>query len=323
MFVAAVCIIAVTACGSGNAGTAGSTGSMQAGHATAGEASATTSETSAAEESGTATSDTESTSAGNIAGADEMTDVIEVVEEGMVPVVAEELADGEYDIEMKSSSSMFKADHVKLRVEDGTMQAVLYMTSKSYRYMFAGTAQEAAAAQEADFILPEDADGDMTTFTLPVAALDTGIDAAAFSKKKEKWYDRTLLFRADSLPDEAFKGERHKQMTPIGLAQGTYTVEVTLSGGSGRAGVSSPAKLTVDESGATAELIWNSPNYDFMMVNGTRYDPVQTEGNSVFLIPVDGFDYAMPVQADTTAMSQPYLIDYTLTFDSASVREAP
>ena len=34
------------------------------------------------------------------------------------------------------------------------------------------------------------------------------------------------------------------------------------------------------------------------------------------------FDAPVAVQADTTAMSQPYLIDYTLTFASASVTSA-
>ena len=53
-----------------------------------------------------------------------------------------------------------------------------------------------------------------------------------------------------------------------------------------------------------------------------QYDPVNTEGNSVFEIPVSGFDWKMPVLADTTAMSTPHEIDYTLTFDSASLEPA-
>ena len=72
----------------------------------------------------------------------------------------------------------------------------------------------------------------------------------------------------------------------------------------------------------TAEIIWSSNKYDYMMVDGDRYDPISTEEHSVFEIPVDGFDYEMAVEADTTAMSQPYLIDYTLTFDSATITPA-
>ena len=86
--------------------------------------------------------------------------------------------------------------------------------------------------------------------------------------------------------------------------------------------MTSPAKVTVKDGNVTAEIIWSSSNYDFMMVNGERFDPVNTDGNSTFEIPVTGFDYKMPVSADTTAMSTPHLIDYTLTFDSASLTPA-
>ena len=69
----------------------------------------------------------------------------------------------------------------------------------------------------------------------------------------------------------------------------------------------------------TAEVVWSSSNYDYMIVDGEKYLPTNTEGNSTFSIPVKGFDYKMPVSADTTAMSVPYEIEYTLYFDSASI----
>lgn len=260
--------------------------------------------------------------ADQVASAGEMTTVEEVVEEGMAPVYPSELKDGTYEVEMKSSSSMFKVDRCELKVENGTMQAVLYMTSQSYLYLYAGTAQEAAKADEADYIPREDAGDGMGSFTLPVEALDTGVSCAAFSKKKEKWYDRTLLFRADSLPQEAFQEARGTSASNLGLDDGEYTVDVTLSGGSGRASVESPAKLTVSGGEFTATILWSSSNYDYMLVDGVQYDPVNTEGNSTFEIPVLTFDTPVAVQADTTAMSQPYLIDYTLTFDSSSITSA-
>ncbi len=256
-----------------------------------------------------------------VAGADEMTTVESVLEEGMEAVEAGELVPGTYPVEMKSSSSMFKADHVELVVEEGSMQAILYMTSKSYLYLYPGTGAEAAAAEEADFIPLAAQSDEMGTFTLPVSALDAEVPCAAFSKRKEKWYDRTLLFRADSLPDEAFKNGRKAAGTQLDLAAGSYTVDVELSGGSGRASVTSPAVLSVDADGKmTARIEWSSNKYDFMEVGGKRYDPVNTSGNSVFEIPVSGFDYPMPVKADTTAMSKPYLIEYTLRFDSGSIK---
>ena len=102
---------------------------------------------------------------------------------------------------------------------------------------------------------------------------------------------------------------------------GTYTAAVVLEGGSGRASVDSPCEITVKDGEAMAEICWSSPNYDFMIVNGEKYEPVNTEGNSAFEIPVV-FDSEMPVSASTVAMSQPHLIDYTLFFDSASCKAA-
>ena len=43
------------------------------------------------------------------------------------------------------------------------------------------------------------------------------------------------------------------------------------------------------------------------------------DGHSVFEIPVIFFDRNMAVIADTTAMSQPHEISYTLHFDSATL----
>ncbi len=258
-----------------------------------------------------------------VAAASEMTAVEDVVEDGMVPICADALADGVYTVEMKSSSSMFKADEVMLRVENGEMHVNLIMSSESYLYMYPGTAAEAAAATQTDYVPLTELEDGRRAFVLPAEALDEGLSYAAFSKKKEKWYDRTLLFRADSLPDSAFLEARYTTPESLNLADGKYTVEVTLSGGSGKASVQSPARLTVENGSVTAEIVWSSPNYDYMVVEGQEYQPVNPDGNSVFEIPVTGFDYPMPVQADTTAMSQPYLIDYTLFFDAGTIASAP
>ena len=67
---------------------------------------------------------------------------------------------------------------------------------------------------------------------------------------------------------------------------------------------------------------WSSPYYDYMLIGDEKYEPVNEDGNSVFEIPVDGFDYPMEVVADTVAMSTPHEIEYTLQFDSASIKEA-
>ena len=95
--------------------------------------------------------------------------------------------------------------------------------------------------------------------------------------------------------------------------------EVELSGGSGRASVQSPAKLTVENGVASADIVWSSSSYDYMMVNGEKILPISTENGSEFIIPVIGFDFNMPVSADTTAMSTPHEIEYTLKFISESI----
>lgn len=105
-----------------------------------------------------------------------------------------------------------------------------------------------------------------------------------------------------------------KEETGWKFQDGTYQMEVELLGGSGRASVTSPAKVEIKDGKAVATLEWSSPNYDYMVVNGEKYLPVNTEGNSVFRIPVEAFDRDITVIADTVAMSTPHEIEYTLNF---------
>ena len=101
---------------------------------------------------------------------------------------------------------------------------------------------------------------------------------------------------------------------------GEYSIQVDLEGGSGKASVTSPTLITVQEGSVTAHIQWSSSNYDYMIVDGEKYLPTNEEGmNSVFEIPVLFMDEAMPVIADTTAMGAPHEIDYNLTFYSDSI----
>ena len=101
----------------------------------------------------------------------------------------------------------------------------------------------------------------------------------------------------------------------IGLADGEYQVNVTLEGGSGRANVTSPTKLEVQEGRATLTVEWSSSNYDYMVVANERYLPINEGGNSTFEIPVTVLGEPISVVADTTAMSTPHEISYTLTLE--------
>ena len=103
---------------------------------------------------------------------------------------------------------------------------------------------------------------------------------------------------------------------------GQYTVSVALSGGSGRAGISSPAEVTLTNGKMTVKIVWSSPNYDLMLVNGEQYLPLNTEGNSTFEIPIASLDQDIAISAETTAMSQPHMIDYTISFDAATFKAA-
>ena len=103
------------------------------------------------------------------------------------------------------------------------------------------------------------------------------------------------------------------------LTDGTYTIEVTLSGGSGRASVESPTTLVINGETFTATIVWSSPYYEYMLIDGVQYDPIQTEGNSTFEIPIV-LDEDMAVSASTIAMSEPHLVEYTLHFDSSTIK---
>ena len=103
------------------------------------------------------------------------------------------------------------------------------------------------------------------------------------------------------------------------ITDGSYTIEVSLTGGSGRASVESPAKVVIENGKATATIVWSSPFYEYMLIGETRYDPIQEDGNSTFEIPVH-LDEDMAVSASTIAMSQPHLVDYTLYFDSKTLK---
>lgn len=103
------------------------------------------------------------------------------------------------------------------------------------------------------------------------------------------------------------------------ITDGVYTAEVELVGGTGRASIENPVSVVIENGEATATIQWSSPFYEYMLVGETRYEPIQESGNSTFQIPIC-FDEDITVSASTIAMSQPYLIEYTLHFDSGSLK---
>ena len=60
-----------------------------------------------------------------------------------------------------------------------------------------------------------------------------------------------------------------------GISDGEYTASVVLTGGSGKAHIESPCKVTVEKGSATADIFWSSKNYDYMIVGDK--DPLVQE----------------------------------------------
>lgn len=246
--------------------------------------------------------------------------VFDGVEEAAAGVAVTDLADGVYHIEVESSSSMFNIEKAELTVAGGSMTAVITLGGTGYGKLYMGTAEQAAAAEDTDCIpFVEDAQG-AYTYTIPVTALDCPMDCAAFSKKKEEWYDRQITFQSASLSSNDTAEEKERAPRKTAVEEGTYVIEVTLGGGSGKTTIVSPVTVAVTGETAVATIQWSSPNYDYMVVDEKKYFPVNTEGNSVFEIPVLAFDEEMTVIGDTVAMSQPHEIEYTLTFHSDTMK---
>lgn len=256
-----------------------------------------------------------------VASGEETVAPSQVIQEGMEPVYAESLKEGTYDVRVDSSSAMFRVTDCTLTVKDGEMTARMTMSGDGYAELYLGTAEEAARAEDG-MIEAETGEDGACRFTVPVAALDMGIDCSAFSRRKEMWYDRVLVFRSDSLPQEAFADGVIATAESLELADGVYTVEVSLEGGSGRASVQSPASMEVREGEAFVRLIWSSSNYDYMRIGEEKYTWSGEGEYSSFTIPVPAFDRKLTVWADTVAMSEPHEIEYTLFFDSETIKEA-
>lgn len=229
------------------------------------------------------------------------------------------LPDGIYTAEFDTDSGMFHANEAcdgkgTLTVENGTMTFHVSLASKKIVNLYVGMAAD-ADANKADWLLPTTdtvtySDGtseEVYGYDIPVTAVDEDFQLALLGTKG-KWYDHTVSIRNAEPKAEA------AAETP---ADGEYNVNVVLEGGSGRATVDSPAALTVADGKMTATIVWSSPNYDYMIVDGEKYLPTNTEGNSTFVIPVAALGTPLSVTADTVAMSTPHEIEYTLTFTLA------
>ncbi|MBD5518148.1 MAG: cobalt chelatase [Lachnospiraceae bacterium] len=233
------------------------------------------------------------------------------------------LPDGIYTAEFKTDSSMFRVSEAcdgkgTLTVENGEMTIHISLGSKKIVNLYPGLARD-AEKEGAKLLMPTE---DMVTysdgmkeevygFDVPVPSLDTEFDLALIGTKG-KWYDHKV-----SVSNPVPSGDSAQAKSADAPEDGTYSIDITFTGGSGKAQIISPVSVTVKDGKAAATMQWNSPNYDYMIVDGNKYLPVNTEGDSVFEIPVQRFDEPLTVIGDTVAMSKPHEIEYTITFHSA------
>ena len=257
--------------------------------------------------------------------------VSDTVDEEMSADVEEQvsavLPDGVYTAEFDTDNSMFRVSEAcegrgTLTVENGEMTIHISLGSKNIVNLYPGLAED-AKKDGAELLEPTVdtvtySDGlteEVYGFDVPVPVLDEEFDLALIGTKGT-WYDhRVIVSNVEPLNEEATQTVSLEE-----LEDGSYTIDLTFEGGSGKAEILSPATLTVSEGIVTATVQWSSPNYDYMMVNGEKYLPVNTEGNSVFEIPVLIFDEPMDVIGDTVAMSTPHEVEYTLTFHSDTMK---
>lgn len=238
-----------------------------------------------------------------------------------------QLPDGVYTAEFSTDSSMFHVSEAcdgkgTLTVKDGVMTIHISLGSKKILNLYPGLAED--AAKDGAVLLEPTTDTvtysdgmteEVYGFDVPVPVIGEEFDLALIGTKG-KWYDHKV-----KVSDPVAEGAADT-FDLSAVEDGSYTIELTMEGGSGRASIQSPAQLTIADGAATAILEWSSPNYDYMLVNGEKYLPVNTEGNSVFEVPVEALDVPLTMIGDTVAMSTPHEVEYTVTFHSDTLQNA-
>ena len=182
-----------------------------------------------------------------------------------------QLPDGVYTAEFSTDSSMFHVSEAcdgkgTLTVKDGVMTIHISLGSKKILNLYPGLAED--AAKDGAVLLEPTTDTvtysdgmteEVYGFDVPVPVIGEEFDLALIGTKG-KWYDHKVKVSDPVAEDSREAANGSYDMSA--LADGSYTIELTMEGGSGRASIQSPAQLAIADGAATAILEWSSPNYD-------------------------------------------------------------
>ena len=117
-------------------------------------------------------------------------------------------ADGVYTTTAETGTTMFRVVEIILTVKNGKMSAEITLSGTGYDYLYMGTAAEAAAVQENQWIKCNNSSKPYVekgenktgrTYTIPISSLDTPIVMASHSERYKKWYDRSITVSLNNL----------------------------------------------------------------------------------------------------------------------------
>lgn len=239
---------------------------------------------------------------------------------GMLPIYGRDVKDGTYPITVSCNSGMaidsaaLTADQGSLLLSlkmDGNLSCTTEIDALDQTFFFEGYDDDHKESLSFTFLAEASS---LPTDALLVDLPDYGLIEAAL-----KEYTSSGMNAAEKNLEARTKAEP----VSIDLEDGEYSIELSISGGSGKAGVVSPTLLTVKDQKAYAEIIWSSSNYDYMIAAGEKFiNEAEENAASVFHIPVTKLDAEMSVIADTTAMGTPHEVNYLFTFYSDSIGSA-
>ena len=217
------------------------------------------------------------------------------------------LTDGNYQVDVDTGNKMFKVTNCILTSEKGKMYAVITLSGTGYDYLYMGSAADAAGAAAKDYISYVADEAGKYTYKVPVESLDKGIAVAAHSIKKDKWYDRTLIFSSASA----------KRI----IADGTYQVNAEAGGKMFRV---TDCVMTVKNGQMTAAVTLSGQGYNRIYLGDVNNAPDDKKNwilpdsllaeQYTFQIPVEKLDEVMNIAVHTTKSNK--WDTRTLTFHS-------